>query len=222
MCFSAEASFGASAIILVIGIVSVKKSTTLPQKVLSCIPLFFSLQQFTEGVVWLSLSHPGFSHWDKIATYGFLLFAQVIWPVFLPFSVYLLEKDKNIKKIMAGLLVLGVIVSSVLFYSLLFYKVEANISCYHIQYDVNYPTHLKHAGIFYLIATIIPPIISSVKRLRLLGVSIFLSYIATKLLYENYLISVWCYFAAVISIVVVSVIIKLNRQPKTVPGVLPV
>ena len=222
MCFSAEASFGASAIILTIGIVSIRKSSTVPQKILSCLPLIFSLQQFAEGILWLSLSHPSLSHWDKIATYAFLIFAQVVWPIFMPFSVMLLETEINIKKRLSVFLVLGIIVSFYLSYCLIFYKVQASISCSHIRYDVYYPIHLKNSGIIYLIAAVIPPIMSSIKRLRLLGVIIFLSYAVTKIFYEYYFISVWCFFAAIVSIVVLSAIIKLNQPPKPTLGILPV
>ncbi len=55
MCFSPEASFTASAVITTVGIISLKKSQNTESKIMACIPLFFGLQQFAEGVVWLSL-----------------------------------------------------------------------------------------------------------------------------------------------------------------------
>jgi heme/copper-type cytochrome/quinol oxidase subunit 4 len=220
MCFSAEASFGASAVIIAIGVISIRKSTSIPQKVLSCIPIIFGIQQFSEGIVWLTLAHAGLSPWDRVATYTFLTFAQVVWPIFLPFAVYLLEKDEGKKKVMAVLLALGIIVSSVLGYSLLLYNVQSSISCYHIRYDVVYPDYLKHLGIFYFLSTVVPSVISSTKKLRLLGIIIFIAYIVTRMFYQEYLISVWCFFAAIISAVVLSVILQLN-QPQQNRGILP-
>jgi hypothetical protein len=211
LCFSAAASFGASAIILTIGVISIRKSTTIPQKVFSCIPLIFSIQQFVEGILWLSLSHGALSPWVNMATYGFLVFAEIVWPIFLPLSVFLLEKQDKRKRTMAVLLVLSGLVSFYLAYSLLFYGAEASISCYHIQYNVHYPIVIKHSGILYLVATVLPPIISSIKRLRLFGVIILLSYVVTIIFYKDYLISVWCYFAAVISVAVLSIVMYLNK-----------
>lgn len=138
-------------------------------------------------------------------------FAQVVWPIIVPLSVLLLEKDCNNRKPLRVILVIGLLVASYMAYCLVFYNVRASISCYHIQYDVYYPIQLKFSGIFYFIPTVIPPIISSIKRLRLLGVIILLSYIFTDIFYENYLVSVWCYFAAIISMVALSVIIQLNE-----------
>ena len=221
MCFSAEASFGASAIVLTIGLIAIKKSTTVPQRILSCIPLIFSAQQFTEGILWLSLSHPGLSHWNNIATYAFLIFAQVVWPIVVPLSVMLMEKETNNKKVLIGLLVLGIIVSSYLSWCLLFYKVHASVSCNHIRYDVDYPI-FKHSGIIYFMAAALPPIISSIKRLRLFGIIIILSYVVTKVFYEYYLVSVWCFFAAFVSIIILSVIIEFNKPTKQIAGILPV
>lgn len=221
MCFSATASFGASVIIATIGIACIKKSTTIPQKVLSCIPLIFSIQQFTEGVLWLSLTHVGLIPWKMAATYSFLIFAQVVWPTMVPLSVMLLEKDPRNRKILKGFLALGIVVSTYLAYCLIFFKVQSSVSCYHIQYDVDYPRLFKYSGLLYFVVTVIPPIITTLKRLRLLGVIIFLSYVITIIFYEDYLVSVWCYFAAIISIVVLSVIMKLNEPRQLISLAVP-
>ncbi|MDR3680047.1 MAG: hypothetical protein P4L41_08785 [Flavipsychrobacter sp.] len=212
MCFSAEASFGASVILFAIGALSISKATTIPQKILASIPIIFGVQQFAEGILWLSLSHSSLAYWDKLATYAFLIFAQVVWPIIVPLSVMLLEKNKHNLKILKGLFALGILVGSYLTYCLLFYKVNASISCSHILYDQDFPTFIKHSGIFYLIATVVPPIVSSIKRLRLLGIIILVSYLITQFFYKDYLVSVWCFFAAIISVVVLSVIIRLNRN----------
>jgi len=211
MCFSAEASFGASAAILTIGVLSMGKSRTVAQRVFSCIPIIFSVQQFTEGVLWSSLTHPGMTAWVNISTYTFLLFAQVVWPVIIPLSIRLLENQAGRQKILDIILIIGVLVSAFLGYILLTGRVQSSISCHHIEYDVNYPKWLTNLSIFYFITTVISPIISSIKKVRLLGLVILISYLFTRLFYDQYLISVWCYFAALISIVILSVIVELNR-----------
>ncbi len=221
MCFSAEASFGASAVISVIGIVAVKKSTTVPQKILSCIPLIFAAQQFAEGILWLSLSHTSLAQWNKPATYTFLTAAEVAWPIMLPLSVMLLEKQKVRKRILAVFLVLGILVSSILGYCLVVYPVQSSISCSHILYDVSYPIHTPYFAPFYLIASVVPPFISSIKRVLLLGALLTVSYIVTTIFYEDYLISVWCFFSAAISLLILSNIIYFNRPAKLSPGAMP-
>ncbi len=149
MCFSTEASFGASAIILTIGAVCINKSVGLPQRVLSCIPIVFGIQQFAEGIVWLTLSHPGLTPWDKISTYAFLIFAEVVWPLLVPLAVWLLETNNRKKKILSFFLLSGAILSCVLGITLLVLPVQSSVSCYHIVYNIQYPQYLKHLGIFY-------------------------------------------------------------------------
>lgn len=56
MCFSMEASFGASALLLGTGVAAAIKATSSPQRMLALIPLLFSVQQFAEGWLWLGLN----------------------------------------------------------------------------------------------------------------------------------------------------------------------
>lgn len=218
MCFSAGASFGAGAVILATGAVCATKSTTVPQKVLSTIPFVFAAQQFCEGVLWLSSSHPALLPFTKVVIYTFLICAEVVWPIMMPISAMLLEKRKNVKIILKAFLALAVLVSAILLYFLIFYPVQATISCSHILYDVSYPIHIKYFGLFYVIASVLPPIISSMKRMRLLGFVLVASYVVTIIFYQDYLISVWCFFASIISFIVLSMVIKLNRDINAAPA----
>ena len=54
MCFSATASFGASTILMGAGIVTLKMVKDPKQIMFASIPILFSIQQFTEGFVWLT------------------------------------------------------------------------------------------------------------------------------------------------------------------------
>jgi len=165
------------------------------------------------------LTHPGMAPWDKVFSYVFLIFAAVIWPTVVPLAIWLLEKHPVVKKISGVLLVFGVIVSSLLAYTLIVFKVESFVSCSHIVYNIEYPDPLKHKGIFYFTAAVGPFLISTTKRVRLLGTTIFVSYLISQFFYKDYLISVWCFFAAIISVMVLSIIIKLNQTaPVSVVG----
>ena len=212
MCFSAGASFTASAVLLTIGAISIKKSTSASQRLLSCIPLIFGVQQGAEGILWLGLSHPEYLYLGRPAKYAFLLFAQVIWPVMVPLSVMHMEADAKRKNLLKVLLGSGILLAGYLLYCLIRYRTDASINCYHINYQLSYPDITMKLGIFYFLPTIIPPFVSSIKRLRLLGITIFLSYIVTQIFYKEYLISVWCFFAAVISLIVLSIIFNINRK----------
>ncbi|MFA6944675.1 MAG: DUF6629 family protein [Pedobacter sp.] len=213
MCFSSTASFGSSTALLVIGIISMKNSGTGPQKVLSSVPLMLSVQQLLEGIVWLSLMNPGFSEWGKPATYGFLIFAQVIWPVFIPLSIFILEKVPNRKKILFYFMIAGMVQALYLSFGMLMYPASSEIMHSHIRYDLDFPgANRWFGGALYIIATGVSPFISSIKMLRLMGVIVLSSYLFTRILYEQNVISVWCYFAALISFVVLAVILRSKKE----------
>jgi hypothetical protein len=57
MCFSPEASFAGSVIVFSIGIATVRKVHKSSQLVFAGIPLFFGIQQFAEGLLWLTILH---------------------------------------------------------------------------------------------------------------------------------------------------------------------
>ncbi len=220
MCFSASASFGAGIVLSAIGVASIKKTQSTPQILFACIPLIFAIQQITEGFLWLALTHAEFSGLQSITTYLFLFFAQVVWPIWVPYSVYKLQKEEKRKMTQKVLIGIGAFVSVYLAYYLSNYPIEAKVIGYHISYNQDYPPKFsQYVGILYVIATIIPPFISRLKKMWLLGVSILVSYIITTLFYENYFISVWCFFASIISIAVFFVMHQARTSEKATNSV---
>lgn len=217
MCFSVEASFGAGIVLSAIGVASIKKVQSPSQIVFASIPLIFSVQQITEGFLWLALSNPIYASLQQVTTYTFLLIAQIVWPVWVPLAILLAEKEDKRKTIQKLLVIVGVLLSSYMAYCLFSYNVQAKIIGYHISYEQNYPLALTLAGgVFYFIATIVPPFFSTIKRMWLLGVAILISYIITIAFYENYFVSVWCFFASVISILVFVIMNEIKKLDKKI------
>ncbi len=212
MCFSANASFTAGVVLTTIGVVSIRKSQTRAHLLFAAIPLIFAIQQITEGIVWLTLLNPGHTALLKIATVVFLMFAQVIWPLWVPIAVLFLEKGETRKKIQKVLVGMGGLVGLYLAYCLMVYPVHAEIIGYHVTYKQDYPSRLANIGaILYVIATIAPPFFSHVRRMWMLGLTVLISYLITELFYEQYLVSVWCFFASVISISVVVIMVEIKK-----------
>src|SRR5439155_3244888 len=84
MCFSAEASFAASAALLPAGAYCVqaavrKQPGYLP---LALAPVAFGVQQASEGVVWLALDR-GDAALTRLASLAFLFFALAFWPFWI-------------------------------------------------------------------------------------------------------------------------------------------
>jgi hypothetical protein len=217
MCFSASASFGAGVVLSVIGVASIKKAQAPSQIFFASIPLIFAVQQITEGFGWISLSNPAYASLQQVTTYIFLFFAQVVWPVWVPFAILKLERRERRKRAEIVLVGAGALVSLYLAYCLLSFPVEAKILGYHISYKQNYPAVLsRYCGFLYIIATIVPPFFSHIRRMWMLGITILISYIITTIVYTDYVVSAWCFFASIISIAVFAILHELNNPNKII------
>jgi len=215
MCFSANASFGAGIVLSVIGVVSIKKVQHPSHILFASIPLLFAVQQITEGFLWVTLPNPAYSLVQQLLTYIFLFFAQVLWPVWVPISILLLEKEyKRIKaqKVLVGV---GVMVSLYFIFCLFWYPVNAKIIGLHVWYKQDYSNTMGIiVGALYALATIAPQFFSHIKRMWMFGVSILISYIISAIFYEHFVVSVWCFFASIISVTVYLIMLEIERFNK--------
>ncbi|MES2774382.1 MAG: DUF6629 family protein [Bacteroidota bacterium] len=220
MCFSATASFGAGIVLSVAGAVAISKSRTPAQRAFASIPLLFAVQQISEGFVWLGLSNDQFKGGLTVATFTFLIFAQIVWTLWIPFSLLLLEKDVRRKKILRVLLGTGVALSIYHAWGLMVHPITGEALDCHIFYHVEYlrPYRL-YSGFVYGVAAIVPCFFSSVKRMWWLGAAFLGSYIATQFIYTLHVISVWCFFAALLSMIVIFILHGMNKEQVMTPPV---
>ena len=212
MCFSAAASIGVGAVLSGLGAVTLLKAKIPAHYPLAAIPAFFAIQQLTEGVLWLSLTHSGWEAYHNISTYLFLLIGQVLWPVWLPAAFIFFEKDKKRRSWMKIFLVTGIMVACYFLYCLFTFPVNSTLKNNHIFYDLAFPMQLVPvAAFFYVISTAVPPLLSGDNRLKWVGVFIILFYIITRIMFQPNLISVWCFFSSVISFFIFWVIIGQRK-----------
>ncbi len=213
MCFSTNMSLGAGAALGVIGILSVRKVRKRSQLAFAAIPLLFSLQQFSEAFVWLSLTNKQYEAWEASAVNVFLFFAQALWPAWVPLSIWLLEKEAKRNKILGILMILGALLACYLTYCLFVYPATAAANAHHIAYTLDFPPLFINASItVYVLSTIAPPFISSDKKIQILGISVLGSFVLTQLFFDHYFISVWCFFAAIVSGSVLYLVVDMNKS----------
>lgn len=206
-------SFGAGAVLFAISIVAFSGARTSPQRALAAIPLLFSIQQITEGVVWLSLTTTHWAYLRLPATYIFLVFAQMVWPVYIPFCALLLEQHSGRKKIIGATLVTGTALAAYTAVLLALHPPAATAEMHHIRYTLDFALANKwYYGLLYFIPTILSLWLCSQRPLHLLGYLFLASYLFTRLLFHFYVISVWCFFGAIISIVTIAIIYRLNKK----------
>jgi hypothetical protein len=163
---------------------------------LAAIPLLFGIQQILEGLQWVALNDQQVS---TIALYGFLFFATIVWPTYVPLTVFLLDKKRW--GITRWFLAMGSALSLYDAWILLTKPETAQITNHSIQYlctvantaPYNWPSWL------YLLATCGSFLVSSIPMFRLLGMVGLLSVLITYFFFSVTFVSVWCFFAAVLS-----------------------
>lgn len=207
MCFSAEASFLSAGLLGLVGVRAlyvVKHHAHIP---FATIPLLFGVHQLSEGFLWLALSGQIGSWYISWFLYIFLFFSQIVRASRIPYTILFVETCAVQKKILRFLTVLWIIVSTYLLYCLLTFFVSAEIIDTHIYYFLDFPKEPKlYMSILYCIAIVVSPLVSSNSRIRLLWLLLAASLLFTKVFYAYHLISVWCFFAALLSVFVLGVV----------------
>lgn len=197
MCFSATASFVTGGTLSVVGVLTLNKARKKRELPFASIPALFGIQQLIEGVVWLSFSYP-FS--NILATYAYAMFAYVWWPTFIPLSILLIEKNLIRKKFFTACLLIGLAVSFYFLYLIIQFPITAQVVNKSIVY--NLPQNNLPIPIFYLMAIGASLFFSSYKLVNVLGVFALLGSVLVYKFYTASFISVWCFFAAIISLII--------------------
>ena len=197
MCFSASASFTASGVLAASGYAISKLPKEEDEKFLSLIPWVFSAHQFIEGVLWLN--HVGLcsDQYKSGAVYAYSFIAYILWPIYIPFTVYKLE-DQTYRRWMILLCqVIGLYVSLSCLVTILRNPVGVRIVDQSLSYSISVPNLIMAP---YFISVSIPFLLSSKRKLVLFGGGLTLSCIAAGLMASSSTFpSVWCFYAAVLS-----------------------
>jgi hypothetical protein len=198
MCFSAPASFLAASVTGAAGAAALARVHRREEIPLAAMPLFFAAQQTIEGFLWLSLDASPGEPPSFLLTQLFLHFALVFWPVYAPLSALLVEPDPRRRQWIGICLIGGIIVGIYFLWSLHASPRMASIGSGHIVYssDPGLPMAVR---ILYPVATCIAPLLSSLRTVRILAAILIAASLVAYLEYWQAFTSVWCYFAAAAS-----------------------
>lgn len=199
MCFSAIVSFSAAAGLSWLGIATIGQTTSKRELLLASFPCLFAVQQTCEGLVWIGKNNSYFTQSGNVATYGFLLFATSIWLVLSPLAIYLLTEDINRKRFLLGLAIGGGGLGIYLFGWILARGVEPQLFSGNLFYDLRFIPFYEVIKYVYLAIISVPFLIAESSSLQLFGVSVVVSFICSQLFFQVTLVSVWCFFAAILS-----------------------
>ena len=200
MCFSASASFIAGTSLSAIGVAALKKTEARSEIPFAAMPLLFGVQQLIEGVVWLTFRYDA-PLLKQTMTYAYSVFSHVLWPMYVPFALGFMETTRWRKKVMFAFEIPGASAGLYLLYFIVTRPVVAEIAGKHIIYDSPH-FYLIPVMVLYLAATCLSGFFSSHGFVKLFGVLMLLSFIAAYIVHAMALVSIWCFFAAVLSLLI--------------------
>lgn len=224
MCFSATASFVTSAALFPVGLYSVSQAVNHDRRylLLASFPLLFSVQQGFEGALWLQLegntSIPG-----QAMASGFLFFAYFLWPFIVPLAALLVEVRPVRRRIFAVFALIGALYGLLLYVPLLVnddwltYRLVFHSIVYEpkLVYDELLPSGIERS--VYAMIVAVPLLFSSVDKVRLFGLLVLASVVVTAAIFAYAFVSIWCFFAALLSIHVLQVVRHETRVTRAYP-----
>ncbi|KKU89603.1 MAG: hypothetical protein UY19_C0011G0008 [Candidatus Wolfebacteria bacterium GW2011_GWA2_47_9b] len=179
----------------VLTIAKAKKTKELP---LASVPLLLGIQQAIEGVVWISFGKPIL---NMIATYAYVFFSHILWPIFIPLSVLLIEKDPRRKRILGLFLAIGLGVGLYIAYFIGLNSVTSCIIDRSIGYNsmTLYPLVTTAVYVTIVCGSLL---VSSYRMMNIFGLTLFGSFAVAAWFFVNVFFSVWCFFAAILSVLI--------------------
>lgn len=231
MCFSAHASFIVAATLSTIGIVSLLKARTFAFRLFALSPLLLGIQQSLEGLVWLRINGGDVtSSWFKLGVYGFEFFAAAFWPLWIPLVLYLMEQRSKNKGILGLFSCIGFCMYIIALLALWKSPAVAQVVDHHLRYPfLIQPLHsllpllnawqmsmIHYTALgIYVMLVIGSCFASTVPGMYILGILFALGYFVAMFGYHLAFASTWCFFAAIASIAVYSIITYHNKHHHT-------
>lgn len=216
MCYSPEADLVAGLVIGGIGVDAVLHSDDRPSMVQAAVPLVLATHQLIEAVAWWGLLGRVPAHAGEIAVTLYLVIALGVVPILVPSAVALSEPSGFKRSWMHGFVALGIAVSLVLLSSLATNPYGASIGGRFIAYEVAIPAG-GTVTCFYVVAVCAPLLFSSHRRLALLGALNLPVVALLSVLIGAGLISLWCMWATVTSLVVARHVRETRTSRKAPP-----
>lgn len=215
MCFSAEASFAAAAVLLPTGAASVHRAYRTDRRymALGALPFLFGIQQLLEGLVWTAGRH---ERPDLVQSFSlaYMFFAWLAWPVWVPLSVYLVEPDSKKKIIYLVFCIFGSMLGAIQYFP--YFAHYGWLVVRFLDYAINYGglelsdflwgreiTYLTYVS---LVAA--PLLLASDRGIAVFGLLILVVLLTTFLFFRYAYISVFCFGSALMSLYIVFLTFK--------------
>jgi hypothetical protein len=211
MCFSAEADLVGGIIVSGVGVDALRNVRHKREIAIAALPVVFGLHQIIEAFTWWSLEGRLGAAIGDVSTAAYLAIAFSL-PVAVPLALALIEPNLRRTRWMLPFVALGAVISAILLAEVVSGPVSAEIATRYIAYHPG----LSYGGqitVLYVIATCAPLLMSTVRRFVVFGLFNLVAVTALGWLTAAAVISLWCAWAAVTSIVIAIHFRTSQEQP---------
>jgi hypothetical protein len=214
MCFSAQASFTAAAILLPAGAIGMQRAYRTDRRYLplGALPIFFGLQQLFEGLVWTGNA---LSSDTMVLRYSlaYMFFSWLAWPVWIPLSTYFLEPCRR-RYIYLIFAVVGGMLGAMQYFP--YFAHEGWLVTKFFPHAISYQGAVlfdlimrrEITNAIYLFVIVAPLLTSSDRRAQIFGILISVVATVTYLFFQFAYISVFCFGGALMSLYIVYMIFR--------------
>lgn len=221
MCFSAEVSYAAAAVLLPLGIISIYKAYQTDRRYLAIctLPFLFGLQQLFEGLVWTAGEAGDMAGVGRYSL-AYMFFSWLAWPVWVPISGFFLEPERR-KPLYLGFAVMGSILGAGLYVP--YFVHQGWLTVTFLPHAISYGgietfdflVSRYFTYIVYVSAVILPLLIASKREVKIFGVLVALVLATTMAFFRFAYISVFCFGGALMSLYLVGMIFWISKREAT-------
>jgi hypothetical protein len=214
VCFSPDADVVVGGVVVVIGADALRHVREPKQILLASLPLLFGLHQIDEAFVWWGLRGHVSESIGRVGVWIYVLFALAALPALVPLAVLAVERVPTRRRLIGLFSILGIAVGVSLGVALFRGSVNAAIDGRHIAYGVSALSQGRDLTAIYVVAACGALLASSYRDLAALGLLNLVAVPVLMWLTVSGFISLWCFWAALVSIVIDT---HLRRSPGRVP-----
>ncbi|MGB6245983.1 DUF6629 family protein [Gordonia sp. (in: high G+C Gram-positive bacteria)] len=214
MCFSATASFVGAGVVAA-GVVSLTLVRERRQVPFAALPFLFGIHQALEGWTWLALDGRESATLGGPGVHMWVMFAWAVLPAYIPWSVRLMETDARRRRRQLVPLAVGVVLS--LYMITLAAAPTVSVTVVHgsLDYGLGVPFSAAWAAVPYVFATCLAPMLSSFTFVVVMGAGNLVAMSVAAMMNAAGYASIWCTFAAFLSLIVCAHLIADRRAVRT-------
>lgn len=199
MCFSFEADLVAGAVLLPLGVATIRSTRSPREWPLASLPLIFASHQLIESIVWLGDDGRVSSGVFQAAIVVYLAIAQVLLPALVPVATWLVEPDRRRREVMLVPIAVGLATAGWFAWSIATHDVGAHAARHTMTYDTDIRIG-PWITTGYIVATCGAILLSTRRYLLAFGVANVIGLSLAALVRYEAVTSVWCVYAAFASV----------------------